>query len=86
VADVDDSALTPRRDALTQYVIYDHPRDHPEHFVVRPWDIQAGGAVAREAAGLFRDLDKARAYCAQFGLVCIGRQDGDDPTIVETWT
>src|SRR5690606_2009018 len=62
VSDVDDSAMLPRRDCLTQYVIYDHPRDHPEYFVVRPWDIEAGEAVPRLAAGLFGELAKARAW------------------------
>lgn len=82
----DDSALLPRCDCLTQYVIYDHPRDHPEWFVVRPWDIAMGECRPRLAAGLFHELDAARAWCEQLGLVCIERQAGDDACIVEVWT
>lgn len=86
MSDVDDSALLPRRDCLTQYVIYDHPRDHPEYFVVRPWDIAAGKGEPRPVAGLFRELEKARAWCAQYGLVCIGKDEHDEPHIIEAWT
>ncbi len=30
---------------LTQYAIYDHPRDYPNHYVVRRWDIVEGCPV-----------------------------------------
>lgn len=81
---VDDSSLHPG--VFTQYVIYDHPRDHPDHFVVRAWDIKPGGPTLREARGLFYELDRARAYCAQFGHVRLERMPDDDPKIIEVWT
>ena len=84
MSDVDDSSLLPGE--FTQYVIYDHPADHPEYFVVRPWDIGKAGAIPRKAAGLFVTLDSARAYCEQFGMVRLERSPGDDPKIIEVWT
>lgn len=73
---------------LTQLVIYDHPRDHPDWFVVRAWDIDlsAGARAPRKAAGLFKQLEDARAFCAQFGLLQVGSMPEDDPCIVEVWT
>lgn len=81
-------ALMPSREAgvLTQYAIYDHPADHPDYFVVRPWDIKDGECVARKVAGLFRDLATARAWCEQLGLYCLGRWSEDVSWLVEVWT
>lgn len=91
MADTDDSTLHPRPNIVSVYVIYDHPRDQPDYFVVRPWDVVNGQSVPRVAAsglpvcGLFRELGDARAYCEQFGLTVLARSPGDDPTVVETW-
>ena len=87
----EDDDLLPRDGVFSVYVIYDHPRDHPEWWVVRPWDVIGGDSAPRIAknglpvAGLFRELEAARAYCEQFGLTCLPPQPGDDPVIVETW-
>lgn len=92
LTDDDDSALHPLPGTLSVYVIYDHPRDLPDWFVVRPWDVVDGKARMRTGklrgepvAGLFRQLDDARAYCEQFGLTKMARSPDDDPTVVETW-
>ena len=87
---VDDRMLAPRTDAITQYAIYDHPRDFPQHFVVRPWDIVRGRPPEpRLVRVLFEELDAARSWCAQHGCACIGRSDGadetDDEAIIEVW-
>jgi hypothetical protein len=88
MTDVDDSALMPSREdgCLTQYAIYDHPRDHPTYYVVRPWDIRAGECKPRQVAGLFKELENARLWCEQLGLVCLGRHDYDDKCLLELWT
>ncbi len=79
-------ALQPSRERLTQYVLYDHPNDHPDFFVVRPFDVGPGTVVARKTCALFRSLDKARAWCVQLGLARMDRSPGDDPKIIEVWT
>lgn len=68
---------------LSQYTIYDHPRDYPEGFVVRRWDISADGPVAGQAQTA-PTLEAARAKIP-VGLVCMVPSAGDDPVIVETW-
>lgn len=82
---VDASAVLPRQDAITQYVIYDHPRDFPLYFVVRPWDIARGKVEPRAIAALFADLEAARTWCRDRGCVCLGRHDGDDAKVIEVW-
>lgn len=94
---IDDSDLVPVPGRTSIYTIYAHPRDLPDWVVVRPFDVTVewpSGIVCRApriaksgepVAGLFRDLDAARAYCEQFGLTQMARQPDDDPVIVETW-
>lgn len=47
---------------MSQYVIYEHPRDYPESFVVRRWDV-VDGVPAPVPCGnpvLANSLDEAR--------------------------
>lgn len=64
------------------WVIYDHPRDDPEHFVVRRWY----GLVKEETAAAFSTLPEAREHIAlEGGSVRLSRAEEDDPVILETW-
>lgn len=93
MSEIDDSSLYPIPNVPAYYVIYDHPRDHPDYYVVRPWDAHPGESAPRPriapngqpVCGLFAKLDNARAYCAQFGLVLTARAERDDPSILEVW-
>jgi hypothetical protein len=69
---------------LSMWTVYDHPRDFPEHFVARRWEVTATSAVARDAVAS-DDLPKLRAWLADLGLARMPRNDGDDPAIIETW-
>jgi hypothetical protein len=72
---------------LRQYVIYDHPRDYPDYFVVRAWEINSGIPIPLPFGNpvLTETLDEARA-AVPVGFVNIGRFEEDDPVIVEVWT
>lgn len=73
-------------DFLYQFVIYKHPSDFPEHFVVRRWRIGQGGLVPDpEPLGEVDNIDDARALVPH-GLVNLGRMPDDDPIIFEVWT
>ena len=71
-------------DRLNIWTVYDHPRDQPDVFVARRFEI------GHEHAGPTGDvltaptLEELREKLPA-GLVCITRQDGDDPAIVESW-
>lgn len=83
----------PERDGpeqLTQFVIYDHPADCPTGYVVRQWIIrqQPAGRVPEPVMGLALQgptLEAVRSAVPP-DKVCIGRMEGDDPTIIEVWT
>lgn len=81
---------------LTQWVIYDNPRDFPGMFVAREWLIgpvaDRGGAVAVRPSEVTPYVDPYLENCRRFiqtvapGSFCLMRSPEDDPTIVETWT
>lgn len=64
------------------WVIYDHPRDYPHHFVVRLWY----GLIPEEDVAPFETLHEARQYIANSGgCARLRRHENDDPAILETW-
>lgn len=85
--------MTPREQMLARldaarerypaiYMIYDHPRDIPGAIVVRCWY----GTTLHPDVFLAQTIDAARAYCERHGAcVCLQRQPGDDPKIMESW-
>jgi hypothetical protein len=67
---------------LVMWVIYDHPRDRPDKFVARKWEID-GGDIRATATIIEADtLHEVRAKL-RGGLVRLARQPNDDPKIVE---
>jgi len=70
--------------ALEMWVIYDGPLDYPESFVARLWLIEAGKVTMTDNVMLAPTLDAIRK-ALPMGLVNVGRFDGDDPKIMETW-
>jgi hypothetical protein len=73
-------------DVLPLYVVYDHPADYPDYYIVRVHYAQRDGSIrVNSKANAFKELSRARAWCAQLGLICLARHPLDDPVIVETW-
>ena len=72
---------------LRQWVIYDHPRDYPDGYVVREWHIVRGSdtPVVTDNARTAASIEGARAWVPE-GLICIGRYPEDDPNIAAVWT
>jgi hypothetical protein len=77
---------------MSMYVIYDHPKDFPAHFVVRQWKVvgpdevskEPQVMVARDPHALTDTLEEARSALPE-GLYRIPRYQGDDPVITEVW-
>jgi hypothetical protein len=65
------------------WVIYDHPSDYPNAWVVREWKI-ADEPVAMPNVIIAKSLKAARAAIPP-GLFCMPRWQGDDPAVVEVW-
>lgn len=72
-------------DALQMWTVYDHPKDCPEHFVVRRFEIRAGAATATDEAYISKHLDLIREALMKLGLHRLPRQPNDEPHIMETW-
>lgn len=69
------------RETLSIWVIYDHPSDHPDHFVARRWSYDRPTADIK----LARDVVELRSEMMAMGLACIARAHSDDAKIMETW-
>jgi len=68
-------------DNLYIYVVYDHPKDFPDGFVIREWD----GVIPKKIVFTSNDIDVIRGFLKMRGLVNIGRLNQDDPKILEVW-
>lgn len=71
-----------RRRYPPMWVVYDHPLDEPDNFVVRLWY----GPFAEASSKVVPSLAAARAFIEKDGgSLCIGRMPGDDHAIAEVW-
>jgi hypothetical protein len=68
---------------LILWTVYDHPSDYPAHFVLRGYSTRKD--VTLPWCALFESLDELRQEMIEAGRVCLDREPGDDPVIVETW-
>lgn len=71
--------------ALPMWTIYDHPTDYPYDFVARRWLAEAAGPRPTGEILVGPSLEGLRGALAHMGLVCMPRNHGDDPKIVEVW-
>jgi len=69
---------------MSQWVIYDHPRDYPDKFVMRRWGIRTGLVMATDDVKLADTLAEIRQQLPM-GLYPLKRFEDDDPCIVEVW-
>lgn len=80
------SAKEKIEDRWFHYVIYDHPSDYPDDFVVRRFEITKEGALPESKIFMNRKfLTDIREQLKMIGLYPIPRHLQDDPVIVETW-
>jgi hypothetical protein len=71
---------------LDVWVIFDHPRDQPDFYVVRRQRATRDGTILHDHRIYgFRELEKARAWLIQQGLTRLNRSLEDDPVILEIW-
>jgi len=68
------------------WVVYDHPRDFPDLYIVRRQTAQQDGTIANDVKAFgFQELERARAWLELQGLTRLERHPDDDPVILETW-
>ena len=85
------NGLAARRDGhlfMTKiYTIYKNPTDYPGLFVVREFIVSRANAkpyVMPRPLAVTKHLELARA-AVPMGAVCLGRNESDEPQIVESW-
>lgn len=72
--------------ALAMWTVYEHPSDYPDKFVARRFDVDGDGPKPSASVIVAGDLDQLREILQfELHLVCLTRNEGDDPVIVETW-
>jgi hypothetical protein len=71
-------------EALSIWTVYDHPRDYPNSWVARRFEISNKGVGITREMFLADTLEELRVLLP-VGLVRLNRQASDDPKIVETW-
>ena len=70
--------------SITFWVIYDHPKDFPNGFVLRPQFAVNGRVEISPLAWYADDPEKLRAIMPPC-CVLFERSEGDDPAILESW-
>lgn len=77
-----------KREFAVQWTIYDHPKDYPNHFVVRKWTVFEDDThiwIEPDKDCFLADtLENARSLVPR-GFYPVGRMPGDDPAILEVW-
>jgi hypothetical protein len=68
-------------EVIDLFVVYDHPKDYPDNFVVRRFIVDKPTGQC----WLYDDLEKARIDLQNQGRICLPRDPYDDPVIVECW-
>ncbi len=69
------------------WVIYERPRDHPNHYILRKQSVSADGSI-RFAVGFYKASDPEplrQIVRDELHLTCLARADADEPQILETW-
>jgi hypothetical protein len=79
--------MTVTADKLTMWTVYKHPSDYPDKYVARQFIVVGGvGPKATHSIMVAEDLEALRDVLAfEMHLVCLMRNEEDDPVIVETW-
>ncbi len=78
-------AAAMRQGSLPVFTLFDHPLDMPTHYVVRMFLTSPSGTQITTAVCTYERLDDARASLEEAGLLCMPRDEKDDPKIVESW-
>ena len=90
MTDTPDTPLPEEREpppgtVMTQWVIYDHPSDHPNGYVLRAAYIGQDNTITIDNAAWYsRNLETLRRIVPP-GLVNLSRFADDDPAILEVW-
>jgi hypothetical protein len=69
---------------LVFWVIYRHPRDYPDKWVLRGQEITKAGVKAQQGCFVADTLEEVRAQ-VPLGNTRLARHPDDEPAIYEVW-
>jgi len=72
------------RGTLSMFVLYDHPKDLPDFFVARRWEVKDGAYAPTDEVKTAPTLEMLRLLLPP-GLTRLPRAEQDDPCIIEVW-
>ena len=72
---------------MSIWTVYDHPLDFPHGFIARRWEIRRGAGEPAWTEDVMRayELEPLQEQLMDMGLSRLGRNEGDEPQIVECW-
>jgi hypothetical protein len=71
---------------LAIWTVYSHPKDYPDKFVARRFDVDGDGASPSQSVIIAPDLETLRSILKfEMHLTCLTRAVTDEPQIVESW-
>jgi hypothetical protein len=73
-----------QRGQLAIWTIYDRPKDFPDGFIARRFEV-GGGTTVATGDTINGKLEDIRQALWKAGLMKLSRKDGDEPQIVESW-
>ena len=70
---------------LRVWTVYDHPKDYPDRYVARLFEVDGNGPHATGIITTSETLEDLQDELEALGLVRLMRLPEDDPVILETW-
>jgi hypothetical protein len=74
-----------KRGRASIWTVYDRPRDYPTGFVAKMFEISSAGPCPTQYAIRSEELEPIREKLTRGGLICVPREEGGEPHVVETW-
>jgi hypothetical protein len=74
-----------KRGRVSIWTIHERPKDYPTGFVAKMFELSSAGPQPTRYAIRSEELEPIREKLSRAGLVCLPRDDGDEPQIIESW-
>lgn len=71
--------------SLSMWTVYDHPKDFPNCYVARRFEVDRDGTRPTTDLMVSGDLELLRQTLQKRGLYCIASDPADAACILETW-
>lgn len=72
---------------MSTWTVYDHPKDFPDHFVARRFEVVIGDLEPRWTSDVYlaHDIEQLHQHFERLGLAFLPRFEADEPQIMGVW-